>query len=208
MARAGGQIFRDVLRRKLNAQYDNPNYDDQGQEMETPDYDEPDWAPGTQVTKKMRRPNPDGTFDGPSGGRPAKSNYGGGLSDLEMREEERMNADTDDGHAPAEDYMNQNSDDGMDFVTPRLKDAGMRGSKQGGDQAIIDAIVAEAEKLASEGVPLETVLATAPELADPYSTGDEQQTRELLKMGYTKGLSGYRAAQQNQMNKNMGKPFR
>ncbi|MEN9289286.1 MAG: hypothetical protein RL317_909, partial [Pseudomonadota bacterium] len=74
MARAGGQIFRDVLRRKMNAKYDNPNYDDQGQEMETYDHpyadDEYDPGGGYQVKKPMRNPNPDGTFDGPSGGRP------------------------------------------------------------------------------------------------------------------------------------------
>ena len=250
--RAGGQIFRDVLRRKMNAETNSPNYDDQGQEMS---WDEMGYS---SKTKQMRNPNSDGTFDGPSGGRPmyspdkngqtgqpdpdkgrrarlmerAKAQgapFGYGYEDADednlqendaleryINEEDKKRGmggglDADQIRAYEEDFE---AEDRMDREAGRLTGpelAKIQGrllkageTADGGDMAIVDAISAEAERMGAEGVPLEDLLSLAGSLADPYSTGDEKQTRAMLQQAYQRGAG----KAQNQMNKNMGKPFR
>lgn len=192
MARAGGQIMKDVLRRKLNAKHDNPMYDDQGQEMSTfpgrgdPGFDPDERDDGQQYTKRMRNPNPDGTFDGPSGGRPVADNYGDAPSDLEMRDEEDMDMEPDG--------------DADDPIAKRLQDAGMAASHgDGGDGAIVDGVAAEAERMGAEGIPLEQVLGAAGE-PDGYAFTDKEMQDQVLSQAWQKGASG-------NIKRGMGKPI-
>jgi len=197
MARAGGQIFRDVLRRKMNAENDLPNYDDQGGELSWKRLPNGDSQP---MVREGTRVNPDGTFDGPSGGYP-KGDY----------HDEADSLDDDQIRAYEEDFE---AEDRMDREAGRLTGpelAKLQGrllkageTADGGDMAIVDAISAEAERMGAEGVPLEDLLSLAGSLADPYSTGDENQTRQMLQQAYQRGAGKAK----NQMNKNMGKPFR
>ena len=186
--RAGGQIFRDVLRRKMNAKYDNPNYDDQGQEMETYDHpyadDEYDPGGGYQVKKPMKNPNPDGTFDGPSGGRPMKDNYGDAPSDMQMRDDEYG----DDG--------------GAGDAAMRLMKAGEMA--EGGDGSIVDAVSMEAERMGAEGIPLDAVIGAVGSVTDGYAFTDNAMAESVLTEAWQRGAGKAK----NQMNKNMGKPFR
>ena len=204
MARAGGQILRDALRRKLNAEFDNPNYDDQGQEMETPGWDDdPDWATDRQLTNKMRRPNPDGTFDGPTGGRPLNppdmgDNYGEGpkrgvAGPEDYEDEEDMEEDPYDVRAQAEgrydpavdrqrrDAMEAgerpNSDADIKMLRDRLATAGGKGD---GDSGIAMAVGAEIGKLLSEGYDGPAIRAAMKPLVDGYAIQDEQMVDDMI----------------------------
>lgn len=201
MARAGGQIFRDVLRRKLNAENDLPNYDDQGGELSWKRLQNGDSQP---MVRQGTRVNPDGTFDGPSGGYP-KGDYHDEADDyMGDMDADQMRAYEEDFEA--EDRMDREAGrlTGPELakIQGRLLKAGE--TADGGDQAIVDAVAAEAERMGAEGVPLDDLLSLAGSIADPYSTGDEKQTRAMLQQAYQRGASKAK----NNMNKNMGKPFR
>lgn len=200
MARAGGQILKDVLRRKLSARQDQPMYDDQGQTLE---------ADG--VKRPMRNPNPDGTFDGPSGGRPVADNYGDAPSDLEMRDEEDMDMEPDGDADDEGDFLLD-----IDGAAERFRNAAnsVVGTSKASNFAdehnanfgagARDAVLAEAEKMGAEGLPIQVVIQGADlddAEADEYNLGEPDERTAAITAAYNRG-------KQRNVSRGMGKPTR
>ena len=223
--RAGGQILRDVLRRKMAAMYDDPLYDDQGQEMSM-------GADGTYEQKPMKNPNPDGTFDGPTGGRPINppdKNGQTGRPDPDKGRRARLmerakaqgapygygyedaDEDTLEENDALEAYINEEDqkrrgrpgNDGFNSTNPFIQAT----ADAGGDAETMQAVLGAAEQMGMNGVPIEQMMAYDAELDEggpDYVFKSPEERKAMLQEAYQRGASKAK----NQMNKNMGKPFR
>ena len=192
MARAGGQIFRDVLRRKM--QGGDPNmeagsgrhrYEDSSDAIDRVTVARPGWS----------RDGAGREWEDESGGFPYTYEEQG------IFNRHRANSE---GEPDADNFVGPSDGDADNSpIAQRLLQAG-KNAPENTDIGIVNAVFEEAVKAASEGASMEDLMAAAPAIMDGYAISDENEARQLLQDAYTQGS----AKAKNQMNKNMGRPFR